>query len=264
MAIVSKLTAAEWAKVKFYYQHDLDASDFTKTQSNATGKEYIYTRDESTYFQANAATTTCYFRTYAVYDVAMENNITADYIAAGWHTLATTGATLTLEAVSGGVYTTIVDAYTPSDDNPFVIEFSEVSSHDWRLTLNYDSGQRPQIGLCYWGLLVELDWCVAAFDPNAEKRQGELQVNDKGFLSTYIERYVEREISLKFGDINETLYTKLKTWHEAIKRNQFFVAWNIDAYPEDVFIMRSKKGRLNAPFNIAARRGTTINLVGKV
>lgn len=248
-----------WDKVKFYHAHEFEASDITIGQSDASGKEYFHTRDESTYFQADAATTSCSIR------MTSSNSKIVDYLVIGWHDLGTNEVTVSFQykqTTSSIGYVDVLSDFTVYADNPIIKDFDSVLGVDFVLTLSYSSGLRPKIAMGYWGEKTELDWLAAAFDPNKKTIRHARHINSNGYLNAIKTRYVERSIEMVFQDIESSVYNDLVDWHKNVKNDPFFLAWDIATHPDDAFITRNPSGELNAPYKINGHRDLTLNLVG--
>ena len=260
MAIVTG-SIPGWEKVKFFYNHDLNESDTVLSSTNSTNVENIYTRDESTYWIVSAAQTTA--------EILLVptgiNTITADYLAIGWHTLGTTGTTLKFQYNNGVSWVDLFDDITPEDDITIIEEFSSINTSDGiKLTLTFDLGETPQIGMAHWGEKTELDYAASGFDPNARTIKNIRQINGNGYLNNISTRYTERSCKIQINDVDTDIYDNILDWHETVKRNLFFVGWETEKHSENKYIMRSKNGMLSAPYSKNGLRNISIDLVGVV
>jgi hypothetical protein len=260
MAIVTKATPETWKKITFYYNHVLDSDDTTLSTVNATGVDNIYDRDESTIWQVDAAQTTAEIVSYD-----LSNTITCDYLALGWHNLGTLGAKLSFAySTDGAAYTDVITDLVISGDVPVIKEFTSQSKEYWRLSLTFDSGDRPQIAYCIWGEKTELDFSTVGFEPNIRTIKDWRSVNQKGYLNKITSQYTERRCRININEVESDVYINALDWHETIKGNNFFIGWENQAHESDAFIMRSADRKLYAPFVKNGYRNINLNLIGHV
>lgn len=89
----------------------------------------------------------------ATWRVDLGSSQPVDYVAIGAHTLATAGASLTIEYSSDDASWTQVMSVTPGDNAAIMCQFVEVSARYWRITL---PGGAPEIGVIYIGRMLEM------------------------------------------------------------------------------------------------------------
>jgi hypothetical protein len=257
--IVSSLRN-QWAKIKFYYDHSLAGLTATSTASGYD-VDNLTNRLELNSWKATSTATQ-----YITFDYGSGNTYTADYLAISGHNLYTAGSEIALQYSSDNFSADINSAFSgeaATDDNEYVKEFTEASARYWRLVIDSNS-VAPQMSICYWGELTELDYASVSFDPNAMADKAVVNVSETGYVLGIHNRYVERQFTFKFSDAEIALYTKIKTWFDAIRQQNFFVAWEITQHPADVFLMRSSP-KLKAPLTKGGiYRNISISLTGRL
>lgn len=262
MSVVTQPTRGDsWAKVKFYYKHQLDEGTLTAT-STASGYNVanIYNRLEISKWKS-AITTTQYINL----DIGAGSTVTADYLIIHGHNFGTAGITYTLQYSDDNFSADTNDSFTgvaATADTTILKEFTEQTDRYWRLKIE-NATAVPEIGICYWGQKTELDYCTRSFDPNAEENKDTVNVSDTGYVTGVYTKYIQRQMKLTFTDAEFNVYEDLVDWKDDVGRGNFVVAWEIDTHPTDVYLMRNE-GKFNQPLVRQGQyRDITLNLVGR-
>lgn len=152
--------------------------------------------------------------------------------------------------------------FQPENDNPIIEEFTSSSKKERRVKLT-DMLAIPQIGLCYWGEAVELDYASTEFDPHGQEDKSNVNVSHTGYVTGIHDRFIERNMSLTFQDADSDLYDKVKAWIDDHGRRNFFIAWESSSHADDVFLMRSKSNANNPLVRGGLYRNINVNLIGR-
>jgi len=254
-----------WGKPKFYYEHNLSGLVATSTATGLYDVANLLDRLEGTFWKAANTTTPMYI----TFDAGSGNTVKADYLAISGHNLNTIGATIVLQYSTDNFSADINDAFTafaPPNDLTLVKEFTSQTKRYWRLKITGTLSAAPYIAICYWGELFELDYCTVSFDPHAEEDNASDIVSHTGVLQEVDEQWTERAFAIGINGVETggTLDNAITTWKTAIGLLNFCVAWNISAFPNDIWLMRRKKGKFVRPFQKGGLyRNVSIPLVGR-
>lgn len=153
--------------------------------------------------------------------------------------------------------------FTPSNNFPFLKEFTSLDKRYWRIKLS-NLSSIPFMGISYWGDRVEWDY-PALFDPSAESNKANVNVSPTGYLLAINNKFIERSISLKFkrADDGGTLWLALRSWWENHGLNLMFIAWDIENHPNEIYFVYPDP-RFRGPFKTANRREVSLNFKGRV
>jgi hypothetical protein len=259
------MTMTTWAKIKFFWETMLGSEGSTLTASTtATGDysaAYIFNMLETNMWKAANTTTPVYL----TYDAGVGNTKSADYIAMAGHNLSSIGASVTLQhSPDNSAWTDAFTAFQPATDRAFLKEFtSPGAKRYWRLKLTGALSAAPYVATCIWGLKTELDYATGTFDPYAEDVQASVNVSQAGFVTGVHKKHSVRDMTLQFSDADPALYSLIKAWWDGSGLKNFFVAWETNNNPTDVWLMRPVE-KFNNPLALGgARRNISISLKGR-
>jgi hypothetical protein len=147
-------------------------------------------------------------------------------------------------------------------DGTLLIEFASQTERYWRVRIS-NAASPVFMTLCMLGEKTELDLARSSYDPLSFQEQATVNITTGGVTAGIHEAYVEREFSLAFAKMDDTLYQKLLAWREASGAQQIFVAWETANNPDDVFLVYPT-GRFHCPFiSGGLYRTTTLNFKGR-
>lgn len=138
----------------------------------------------------------------------------------------------------------------------------------WRLKVADDNNAAftapPSMSIAVWGDKVELDHASTAFDPNAEEPDVNINRGFGGIVTGIHEKSLDRAFTLGFTNKDAAFYAKVDDWWQTHGRQQLFVGWNTDDFPDDVYLMYPD-GNFRNPRSMSGdneRRFVTIDLRG--
>lgn len=245
MAVVASKTSPGWAKIKFLYAY---AAGFELTaDSEATGYEvgYMLNRLEGNYW-LSTSTATQYINDTG----SAGSGVDVDYLILYGHNLFTAGATVTLQYSSDNFSSDVNDAFTgevPANDEVFFKTFASINADYWRLKISGATAE-PKITIGYWGVATELEHCTTSFDPNAQRNNAIVNRSETGYVVGVYETFTERTQSFTWSKAELDIYDKLSMWFDTIGKQNFFVAWDSDNHPTEVFLMYAD-GNFNCPYS---------------
>ncbi len=253
-----------WNRIKFFYDSIPGASGAVlaaTTQMADAPVENISNMMEVNMWKASGVIDP----SYITVDLGgMNTQKAADYLVVYGHNLGSVGASAVLQySLDGLAYSNAFAEFIPASDAVVLREFSQTpAARYWRLKLTGHSAP-PYISICIWGMKTELDYASMSFDPHAQEARSSVNHSYGGYLTGVHTQYVERTLSLRFEDADDTMYGKVRTWWETSGTGNFFVAWENANNPADVFLMRSEARFYNPLKHGGGRRDITINLTGR-
>ena len=177
----------------------------------------------------------------------------ADYLAILGHNLYTAGVTVTLQYSIDNFDADTNDAFTGvavTADTVFLEEFTSPGAYRyWRLKIAGHGATAPYMTLCVWGETTELDYMTSPIDPHDEDEEATINLTYGGYVSGGHLKHIERKLSLSFDSAEVALYDKAKAWKDDHGIQNFFVAWEIDNNPGDVWLMRYVLKTFKAPWD---------------
>lgn len=191
----------------------------------------------------------------------------ADYALIYGHTLGSAGCTLEVRASTDnfGASDVLVDSITPSDDDPFVLQFATASYRYWRLRIT-GAASMPAMAIAAIGAALELPiWLPRGFDPVGRKINGQTNTNENGQpLGRTIDYEQWRQrITLQRVSWSWVRDTWLPAWRAHLRSSPFVLAWNTDLYPEDLKLVTAGNG-FDTPHHEGPTCDLQIELMGVV
>lgn len=176
----------------------------------------------------------------------------ADYIAILGHNLNTAGVTATLQYSMDNFDTDINNAFTGivvSADTVFSKEFTSPGAHRWwRLKLAGHGSTAPYMTLAVWGEATELDYMSSSIDPYADDIKATVNKTQGGHVSGIHVKHTMRNFNLTFDSTDQTTRDKIRTWRDNHGLKNFFLAWEVNNNPSDVWLMRPSGSTLATPY----------------
>ena len=252
-----------WAKVKIFYSHVLAKLAATTT---AAGFAIANILDwmEGSWWLADNTTTPMYITIGS--GPGGGDPLTADYLFISGHNFFTIGARVTLQKSSTGAWAgeeVDVTTETPSNDLTFAKLFTSTTEDYWRLKITGSLSAEPQIAICVWGELVELDLVTLSFDPDGENEFVNTKKTQGGVISGQHVKYRERDISLGFSESEDALYQKVKALKEDHGFQNFGLGWETTEHPAEVYLVRREKGFKNPLVKGGSFRNVTLRVKGR-
>ena len=197
------------------------------------------------------------------FDAGSGNTITADFIGIANHNLS--GVTFKLQYSTDNFSGDINDAvsFSPTDNFPFLKEFTSQDKRYWRIQLTALTAI-PFMGIAYWGDRVEWDF-PSLFDPNAEEDQATINESKTGYLLGINTKFIQRTIDVKFTGVldGSSLWLALRAWWDNHGMSLFFITWDIENHPDDVYFIRPDK-KFRGPFISSVYRDVSLKFIGRV
>lgn len=256
---------ATWAKIKIWYKIILGitGSSLTATSTDS-GIDFnvnnIFNFREIDFWKAANTITPMYIT------LDCGSDKTADYLAIIGHNLNTIGATITLQYSNDDFTGDINDAFVgeaPIADTVYLKEFPTKTDRYWRLKITGVLTDVPFLAICVWGEGTELDLASTAFDPTSGKIIANVSKSGGGYITGIQEKFRERKMDVNFDDADDTLYGKILDLHRNHGLKNFFIAYDLNNKPDDIFLMM-KQAELDAPYNEnGIGRNITLNLTGR-
>lgn len=245
------------SKVKVYYKHALSGLVASATAAGYGVDNLLIFLEGSLWKGVGTGTHTITF------DAGVGNTVSADYVGVANHNLS--GATFKLQYSNDNFSGDINDAvsFSPSDNLPFLKEFAAQDERYWRIELTGLTAV-PFMAIAYWGDLVEWDF-PSLFDPHEEDDQSNVNESSTGYLLGINQKFIEKRLSFKFRGVEDggTLWLAIRAWWETHGLNLFFLSWDIDNHPDDIFFVYSES-KFKAPFIMATLREVSLKFKGRV
>ena len=261
---------SSWAKIKFFWRTMLgsDGSTLVATSTEASGDfdvDYLHNWLETNRWKAEDSGLAD--PQFITFDAGVGNTETADYIAILGHNLNTAGATVTLQYSTDNFSGDINDAFTgeaPTADTVYHKEFTSPGDFRyWRLRIAGHGATAPFMDIAVWGDKTELDFVTATFDPYDEDVKAKTNVSGGGVVTGIHTKFSERPLDLRWSDSSPEFYDIIRDWHDTHGLKNFFVAWETNNNPQDVFLMRPSN-RFRNPYDQTGNfRDVSVTLKGR-
>lgn len=171
------------------------------------------------------------------------------------HNLYSAGATIAVESSTDDlVWTTRLAAFTPSDDKALLKLFATVSAQHWSLLIDSPT-VAPWLAVAMIGNCLEFPFPPdAPYTPYTESVQEESQTSKTGNPLGTVIRYYPLEIKPQFSHPSrswvEDSYRPFRQNYSR-QRKYFFWAWDLSAYPGQVFYVKDI-GKYDPPVSVLA------------
>ena len=188
----------------------------------------------------------------------------ADYSVVWGHDLFTHGATLEVRGSTDNFSGSdvLVDSLTPSDDDPFLLEWSSVSYRYWRIRITGTT--MPTLGIASIGAALEIPKGLReGFDPRGRKPKGVFNKSVAGMPLGRTVQYEEWAQSLTFPDIAWAWIrsTWEPAWTAHLRNTPFVFAWDSTSHADEL-VLANVEGGFTTPHRIGSLADLRINLVG--
>lgn len=256
-------------KVRFYWQTMLGSSGSTLTAtSTASGYSVNNLYNMLEIYTWKAANTNSPVNINL--DLGAGNTATADYFIVFGHNLFTAGAKGSLWCSSDNFGSDIVQAgsyVTPSANKTILHEFTAPTARRyWRFVIESTGGgamaSAPYAAIIIWGNKTELKRALL-FDPHEEEIKANVVKGPTGYVLGVHDQYRERRMDLRFTNVDDATYQKLKAWWDGSGLKNFFVAWDRGNYSDDVFLMMPDPRFRNPFIHGGTRREVNVSLTGR-
>ena len=260
-----------FAKVKFFYETMLGSTGSTLTATSTEADndydvDYIFNWLETNMWKAEESGIAD--PQFITYDAGVGNTKEADYIVILGHNLNTAGVTVTLQYSTDNFSGDINDAFTGivvSADTVFSKEFTSQDKRYWRIKLAGHGATAPYMTLAVWGEATELDYMSSSIDPYADDIKATINRTQGGHVSGIHVKHTMRNFNLTFDSTDITTYDKVRAWRTDHGLQNFFLAWDVDNSPTDVWLMRPSGSTFSAPYSAfnTSYRNVNIQLEGR-
>ena len=177
----------------------------------------------------------------------------ADYITVLGHNLNTAGVTLTLQYSTDNFIVDTNDAFTGivvTADTVFSKEFiSPGAKRYWRIELAGHGATAPYMTLAVWGEATELDYMSSSIDPYADDIRATVNRTQGDFVAGIHVKSIRRNFNLTFDSTDQATRDKIRTWRDNHGLQNFFLAWEVNNNPTDVWLMRPSGSTLATPYS---------------
>jgi hypothetical protein len=129
------------------------------------------------------------------------------------HNIGTAGATLALLGSNDDITYSVIDSYTPSNDNTFLRAITATN----KLTFDY--------------------WMDDPFDPYRRRPQRDFAESEDGHALGQVITYQRLELKPKFIFVDETFSDNFRDWFNTKGGEPFFWQWNPGGKPTEVYYM---------------------------
>jgi len=172
-----------------------------------------------------------------------------DYLAIGaGHNLNTIGASVEwYYSDDAAAYTQIGQTISPPDDKSFVIKSDSTLVYRAIKVKITGASAAAQITLCTVGLTTVLGY-ANLYDPQRRKRNQIINLTQGGRLAGGAIKYYQREIDLKFRNVDNTLYGKIDDLWQDQGIKIFFLAWEPTEHSPEIYPVYIDDTDRNAPF----------------
>ena len=190
--------------------------------------------------------------------------LAADYCVIWEHDLNTQGATLEVRASTDNFSGSddLIATKTPSDDDPFLLEWSSVSYQYWRIKITGTT--MPTIGIAAIGTALEIpQYLREGFDPRGRKPQGVFNKSVAGMPLGRTIQYEEWTQSLTFELLTWAWIraTWEPAWTAHLRAEPFVFAWDAISHADELALVTVKDG-FATPHKAGSVGNLTISLVG--
>jgi len=247
---IGSLTVGETYKIVAYF----------KKGTGASGAIKIGTTTDDDYYGSDLGLTDAGWTAYTYYFTAIETTARITFV----NESIVSAETALFDTASMYIISwTDAVSFSPSDNFPFLKEFTTQDKRFWRIQLT-SLTVAPFMGLAYWGDRVEWDY-PALFDPDAESNKANVNISPTGYLLAINNKYIERTLRLRFrrADDAGTLWLALRAWWEDHGLNLLFIAWEIDNHPNDIYLVYPDP-KFSGKFTTANRREVSLIFKGRV
>jgi len=207
----------------------------TATGSLAAGSSVLNIRDGRPYTWLQWAAAGTYYVTAGASGYA-------DCLAVIGHNLASAGATISVElSTDGGANWSVrLAPFEPASDRALLVPFTSAYGK-YRIKIASPTAA-PQIAVAMVGARLEFPFPPdTPYTPYVESVEEETQNSKAGHPLGTVVRYFPAEVKPQFSFVDrgwiEEIYRPFREDYSRY-RKYFFWAWDIDAYPEQVFYLK--------------------------
>lgn len=189
---------------------------------------------------------------FAALEVAFGQATTIDYIGIAAHNLGSIGATINIQTLSGGSFSTIagMNSLQPDDDSAILALFDPVSVDGIRLAIFGDPTSPPEVAVFQGGRALELPrLCNYVGMPISESKQIRYR-HQQSITGDVLGRAVEGaelQFAVEVDNLPETfrIDTDPISWKGLVRHiddvGPFFIAGKPSSYPDEVAYARCRE-----------------------
>ncbi len=220
---------------KFFYDNRLDDAAPTAS-TTATGYDVLNLRDwrPYTWWQPTALPATV--------TVDCGSSVAADYFALYGHNCFTQGNTVELRKSTDNFAANdvLVASKTPTDDKPFLVEFTSASSRYWRL--KFTSGSVPSVAIAAIGAAFTFPRRLdQPFDPLVRRVKGQVNRSEDGHPLGKVIAHETWEQEISFGLIEWAWLrsTWVPAWKAHLRGSPFLFAWDATDHADELYLVQA-------------------------
>lgn len=161
----------------------------------------------------------------------------ADYFLVYGHDLFTQGATIELRGSNDNFAAddNLVATKTPTDDNPFMMEFASVSYRYWRIRIT--GATMPSLAIAVPGAVMEIpSYLTPGFDPIGAKVKSSTNTSKQGHPLGKVVDFSEWKQTLNFEVVTWAWLraTWEPAWEAHLRSEPFVFVWESTSYSDEL------------------------------
>lgn len=193
-------------------------------------------------------------------------SVSCSYCVVYGHDLATNGCTLEVKGSTDNFVASdvLIDTITPTDDEPFVLQFTSTSYRYWRVAISGTTP--PSLAVVALGEpLIVPSWITPGFDPTQREPRVINNTSKKGHPLGKDVAYEQWSQSLSFQLVTWAWVrsTWLPAWAAHLRGNPFVFAWDVVNYPDELRLVIID-GNSRTPHQPGELANLSIKLMGVV
>lgn len=190
----------------------------------------------------------------------------ADYFLIWGHDLFTQGATIELRGSTDnfGASDVLVATKTPTDDEPFLVEFGSVSYQYWRFRIT--GVTMPTIAIAVAGAALTIpSYLPNGFDPIGREVIGSINTSKEGHPLGKTLDFEKWQTKLTFELLTWTWLraTFLPAWNSHLRSKPFVFAWESTSYGDELRLVVTDK-KFDSPHRSGSYCDLTLSVFGVV
>jgi hypothetical protein len=164
---------------------------------------------------------------------------------------------------AGGSWTIVSTEELPLGKT-YLKKFASLTKRYWQVVFQgFGIVVPPQAAMINIGSAVVFDY-ADVMTPENEEDKAIVTVSDNGIVQGIHDVYKERQIDVTFLDADDTLFAKVKAWREVVGMGLFGVQWGDTALGSEVWMMRRKTGKFDAPPKVGGSyHDVKLSLIGR-
>lgn len=191
----------------------------------------------------------------------------ADFALILGHDLYTQGASVEVRGSNDNFSTSdvLVDSFTPTSDDPFLMEFTVASYRYWRAAITGPAGNKPVVAMVLLGVAFVIPKSMqAGFDPLARMAEQASNNNDNGNPLGKIIQHETWKETLLFKNLSwDWVRSEWQAaWRAHLRGSPFVFAWDSIRYPSELYLV-SISGKYSTPHQRAQLADLSFEVRGR-